>query len=282
LYTLDVIIEEEGTTPNKFKEVCMKKGWFIFAGLMLVITLMGAGGCVYGEGAQVSPPSIAGYMGAPVITSGQQQVGLWVNGDGEAKATPDIVLLSLGIEAESRTVAGAQQDAAQAMDAVMKALKNNGIADKDIQTQKFSITPVRTYNEDLQRSIITGYQVTNVVIVKIRQIDKAGTVIDAVAAAGGNLTRIDNISFSIDDPTPYYNEARANAIDDAMATAKQMASKAGVKLGKLIYMSESTPYVPPVAISNLFMKAEAAAPTTPISPGELEIQVNVQMVYEIQ
>jgi uncharacterized protein YggE len=260
----------------------MKKRWLILTGIMLAIILIGAGGCVYGEGAQVSPPSVAGLMGAPIIASGQQQVGLWVNGDGKAKATPDIVLLSLGIEAESRTVAGAQKDAAQAMDAVMKALKDNGVADKDIQTQRFSITPVETYNEDQQRQIITGYQVTNVVIVKIRQIDNAGTVIDAVAAAGGNLTRIDNISFSIDDPTPYYNEARANAIEDGMATAKQMANTASVKLGKLIYMSESTPYVPPVAISNLTMKAAAPAPTTPISPGELEIQVNVQMVYEIQ
>jgi uncharacterized protein YggE len=260
----------------------MKKPWPILAGIILTMILIGAGGCVYGAGPQVSPPSIAGYTSAPVIASGQQQVGLWVNGDGKAKATPDIVLLSLGIEAESRTVAGAQKDAAQAMDAVMKVLKANGIADKDIQTQRFSITPVRTYIEEQQRSIITGYQVTNVVIAKIRQIDKAGTVIDAVAEAGGNLTRIDNIAFSIENPTPYYNEARANAIEDAMATAKQMASSAGIKLGRLIYMSESTPYVPPVAISNFVMKAEAAAPTTPISPGELEIEVNVQMVYEIQ
>jgi uncharacterized protein YggE len=251
----------------------MKERWMI---------LTGAGGCVYGEGAQVSPPSITGYMGTPIIASGQQQVGLWVNGEGKAKATPDIVVLSLGVEAESKTVARAQQDAAQAMDAIIKVLKNNGVADKDVQTQRFSITPVRTYIEDQQRSIITGYQVTNVVIAKIRQIDKAGSVIDAVAEAGGNLTRIDNIAFSIDNPTPYYNEARANAIEDAMTTAKQMASSAGIKLGKLIYMSESTPYVPPVAISNFLMKAEAAAPTTPISPGELEIQANVQMVYEIQ
>jgi uncharacterized protein YggE len=268
-------------TPEEFKEVGMKKRWLILVGLILVIVLASAGGCVYGQGTQVSPPSIAGYMGAPIITSGQQQVGLWVNGNGEAKAAPDIVLLSLGIEAEERTVASAQQEAAQTMDAVLKAIKANGVADKDIQTQRFSIQPVRTYNEDLQRSIITGYQVTNVVIAKIKQIDKAGTVIDAVAQAGGNLTRIDNIAFSIDDPTPYYNEARASAIQDAMATAKQMASTAGVKLGKLVYMSESTPYVPPVAMSNLF-KAEGAAPTTPISPGELQIQVNIQMVYEIQ
>jgi uncharacterized protein YggE len=164
----------------------------------------------------------------------------------------------------------------------MKALKANGVADKDIQTQRFSIAPVTQWIEDQQRQIITGYRVTNVVVAKIRQVDKAGPVIDAVAEAGGNLTRIDSIGFSIDDPTSNYNEARAMAVDDAIAKAKQMASAAGVKLGKLIYMSESTPYVPQVAIRDYAMKVEAAAPTTPISPGELEIQVNVQMVYEIQ
>jgi uncharacterized protein YggE len=260
----------------------MKKSWLILAGAMLAVILVGAVGCAYGEGAQVSPPSIAGYVGAPVITSGQQQVGLWVSGEGKSSAVPDVVLLSLGIEAESKTVARAQQDAAQAMDAVMKALKTNGVADKDIQTQRFSIAPVTQWIGDQQRQIITGYRVTNVVIAKIRQIDKAGPVIDAVAEAGGNLTRIDNISFSIDDPTPNYNEARAKAIEDAMDKAKQMANSAHVKLGKLIYISESTPYVPQVAVRDVFMKAEAAAPTTPISPGELEIQVSVQMVYEIQ
>jgi uncharacterized protein YggE len=260
----------------------MRRRWLILSGIMLAVILIGAGGCVYGEGAQVTPPSIAGYVGAPVITSGQQQVGLWVNGEGKSKATPDVVLLSLGIEAESKTVARAQQDAAQAMDAVMKALKTNGVADKDIQTQRFSIQPVTQWNEDRQRQIITGYRVTNVAIAKIRKIDSAGSVIDAVAEAGGNLTRIDNIGFSIEDPTPYYNEARAKAVEDAMAKAKQMASSADIRLGKLIYMSESTPYVPPVAIRDYAVKAEAAAPTTPISPGELEIQVSVQMVYEIQ
>jgi uncharacterized protein YggE len=261
----------------------MRKHWLILSGVMLAVILIGAGGCAYDKGAQFSPPSIAGYVGAPAITSTQQQVGLWVSGEGKSKATPDVVLLSLGIEAESKTVARAQQDAAQAMDAVMKALKANGVADKDIQTQRFSISPVTQWIEDQQRQIITGYRVTNIVIAKIRQIDKAGPVIDAVAESGGNLTRIDNIGFTIDDPTPNYSEARAKAIQDAMDKAKQMANSADIKLGKLIYMSENTPYVSPVAMRNYAVMPEAAAPApTPISPGELEIQVTVQMVYEIQ
>ena len=265
----------------------MKKVWLLLSGLMLVVVLIGAGGCVVGEGAQVSPPTIsvaAPELGGPFgIIYSQQQVGLWVTGEGKVMATPDIVLLSLGIEAEAKTVAQAQQDAAEAMDGVMKALKSNGVAEKDIQTQRFSIYPVRKWIEDEQREIIIGYRVTNIVVAKIRQVDKAGTIIDDVAEAGGDLARIDSIGFAVDDPSPYYKEARAKAIGDAVAKAKQMAQVADIKLGKLLYISEGTQYVSPVIVRDYAMKAEGAvSPPTPISPGELEIQVTVQMVYDIR
>jgi len=265
----------------------MNKVWLILSSVMLVVVLLGSGGCVVGEGAQVSPPTIS--VEAPELggTFGmvysQQQVGLWVTGEGKTMATPDIVLLSLGIEAEAKTVAQAQRDAAEAMDGVVKGLKSNGVAEKDIQTQRFSIYPVRKWLEDEQREIIIGYRVTNIVLAKIRQVDKAGTIIDDVAEAGGDLTLINSIGFTVDDPTPYYKEARAKAIGDAMEKAKQMAQAAGIKLGKLLYISEGASYVPPVTVRDLFVKAEgAAAPTTSISPGELEIQVTVQMVYDIR
>ena len=263
----------------------MKKVWLILASMMVAVVSIGAGGCVVGEGAQVSPPAISAYVAAPesggAICS-QQQVGLWVTGEGKTMAAPDIVLLSLGIEAEAKTVAQAQRDAAEAMDGVMKALKANGVAEKDIQTQRFSIDQVRKWDDDAQRYITLGYQVTNIVVAKIRQVDKAGTVIDAVAEAGGDLTRINGISFSIDEPAPYYKEARAKAVEDAMTKAEQMADSADIKLGKLLYISESTP-VSPVDVRDYLFKAEGAAPSpTPISAGELEIQVTVQMVYAIR
>ena len=263
----------------------MKKLRLILSGVMVAVVLIGAGGCVVGEGAQVSPPAISAYVATPElgeIIYSQQQVGLWVMGEGKTMVTPDIVLLSLGVEAEAKTVAQAQRDAAEAMDGVMKVLKANGVADKDIQTQRFSIDTVRKWIDDEQRYITLSYRVTNIVVAKIRQIDKAGSVIDAVAEAGGDLTRINDINFSIDDPTPYYKEARAKAIEDAMAKAEQMADSAGIKLGKLSYISESTP-VSPVVVRDTLFKAEGAAPSaTSISAGELEIQVTVQMVYAIR
>ena len=266
----------------------MRKFWLLSSSLVLAVVLIGAGGCVSGEIDRVSPPGISARVEAPTfggqfgIICSQQQVGLWVTGEGKTMATPDIVLLSLGIESEAKTVAQAQRDAAEAMDRVMKALKSNGVADKDIQTQRFSIYPVRRWIEDENREITIGYRVTNIVIAKIRQMDKAGPVIDAVAEAGGDLTRIDNIGFTIDDPTSYYKEARTKAVGDAIAKAKQIAAASDIKLGKPIYISEGTQYTPPVIVRDYAMKAEGmpAAPT-PISPGELEIQVTVQMVYDI-
>jgi len=118
------------------------------------------------------------------------------------------------------------------------------------------------------------------VTAKIRDIEQAGPIIDAVAAAGGDYTRINNISFSVDDPTPYYQEARQKAMADAKAKAEQLADLAGIGLGKPTYISEGTIY-PPVVYRDAGMESVAPAPTTPISPGEIELTLTVQVAYAI-
>ena len=122
----------------------------------------------------------------------------------------------------------------------------------------------------------------NTVTAKIRDIEKTGIVIDAVAVAGGDLTRINNIYFSIDDPTPYQEEARDKAMVDAKTRAEQLADLAGVKLGKPTYISENL-YFPPPIYKDVQMRegAPAPAPTTPISPGEMEVTLSVQVAYAI-
>jgi len=100
-----------------------------------------------------------------------------------------------------------------------------------------------------------------------------------VAEAGGDLTRIDNISFSIDDPSEYRKEARDKAMADAKTKAEQLANLSGVRLGKPTYISESISYPvypPPVRVAEA-----AAAPVTPISPGELKISLDIQVAYAI-
>ena len=112
--------------------------------------------------------------------------------------------------------------------------------------------------------------------------DKAGSIIDAVAEAGGDLTRVDSISFSVDDPSGYYEEARQEAMAEAEAKAKQLADLAGVTLGKPSYISESVSY-PIYPRDVMYGKMEAAsAVETPISPGEMEISLSVQVVYAIR
>jgi len=246
----------------------MKKHWLVAVSLVLMLAVVGFSGCSAG-------PTTIG-----TVDINSQQTGIWVNGEGKVTVTPDIATLSLGIEAQAATVAEAQAQAAVAMDAVRTALTENGVADKDIQTQYFSIYQVTRWDDNKNEEIVIGYRVTNMVTAKIRDIEQAGPVIDAVAAAGGDYTRINNISFSVDDPTPYYADARQKAMADAKAKAEQLADLAGVNLGKPTYISEGT-VSPPVVYRDAGMEAMAPAPTTPISPGEIDLSLTVQVAYAI-
>jgi len=242
----------------------MKKGLLLVIGLVLMISLLLIG-CESQE-----------TTGA----NGSQQTGVWVSGTGKVTAVPDVAILSLGVEAQEKTVKEAQSEAISAMNAIITALKANGVAEKDIQTQWYNISPVMKWVEDTNEQITIGYKVTNMATVKIRDISKAGATIDAVAEAGGNLTRINSINFTVDDPTAYYNQAREKAMQDANAKAEQMATLAGITLGKPTYISESGGYIP----TPYYLKdyAEGGSASTPISPGELDITLSVQVAYAIE
>ena len=251
-----------------------KKNWLLAMSLALVLGVVGLAGC---------GPGTTTIEGIEEINISNQQEGIWVTGTGEVSAVPDIVNLRLGIEATETSVAEAQTKAAEAMNDVMTALTDNGVAEKDIQTQYFSIRQVTRWDRDKEQEVVIGYRVANMVTAKIRDIDKTGDIIDAVAEAGGDLTRIDSIDFSIDDPSEYYEEAREEAIADAKAKAEQLARLAGVSLGKATYISEST-YVPriyPQVAIEMEVMEEVAPPATPISPGEAEISLTVQVGYAI-
>ncbi len=253
----------------------------LLAVTMLAATVTGTG-CTKPGTDTTSAPPLSAYLEAPDVSIlyGQQQVGIWVTGEGKVWATPDVVRLSLGVEAEAKSVVQAQKDAAEAMNRVIKTLRDRGVAEKDIQTQRFSIQPVRRWIEKENRDEIIAYRVTNIVVAKIREIEKSGSIIDAVAEAGGDLTRINDISFAVDDPTQLYNQAREKALQDAMDKARQIARVTNVKLGKPIYISEGISYTPPV-VRDYALKTFEAAPSTPVSPGELEFRVTVQMVYKM-
>ena len=226
-----------------------------------------------------------GCQASTTGSSATQQQGLWVTGEGKVQVTPDIANVQLGIEAQATTVAEAQNQANSAMSAVMDALKTNGVADKDIQTRYFNIQKVTRWDSDQQQEITIGYRVSNVVNAKIRDIDidttKIGAVIDAATLAGGDLTRVDSITFDVDDPIRYYDQAREKAMADAGDKAKSLARLADVKLGKATYISEYNAYTTSPMPS--YAKAEAGmSDATQISAGELEITLTIQVVYAIR
>jgi len=227
---------------------------------------------------------LVGCQSSGTATGGatSQQTGIWATGEGKVSVVPDIANLQLGIEAQSDTVAEAQKQAADAMNKVMAALKAGGVAEKDIQTRYFNIQKVTRWDSDKQQEITIGYRVTNLVTVKIREVVTAGTLIDSVVAAGGDLTRIDSISFTVDDPIRYYDQARRKAMADAQDKAKNLAELAGVKPGKPTFISESTGSVITAAPVYYGKAMAEGAATTQISPGETDIVLYIQVVYAIR
>ncbi len=246
----------------------MKKRLLLFIGVaILLLTALLAVGCQQSG----SSPGVLN----------NQQTGISVTGEGKVTVTPDIANLQLGIQAQAMTVADAQSQAVKAMNNTMSALTTNGIVQKDIQTQYYNIQQTTTWDNNKQQQVITGYQVNNYVNVKIRDISKTGAIIDAVTAAGGDLTRVNSIQFSVDDPTIYTDQTRDKAMADAKDTATQLAKLSGVMLGKPISISESNTSVPQIMPAYAKATANSTA-LTPISAGELDITLTVQVVYSIQ
>jgi hypothetical protein len=249
----------------------MKKIWLAAIGVAILLGVVFLVGC-----------STEGSNPNGTVNVNSQQTGIWVSGEGKVPVTPDTAILSVGVQVQETDVAQAQAEAATAMTKVADALKAAGVADKDIQTQYFNIQPVYNYDNGKQQSVIVGYIVSNTVTAKIRKIDQTGSVIDAVVAAGGNATRINSVSFTVDDPTPYQAQARAKAVADAADKAQKLAQTAGVNLGKATYINEST-NTPVIYRSDMAASGAMAvpAPTTPISTGEIDITVDVQIAYAI-
>ncbi len=239
--------------------------------------------------------------------------GIWVSGTGKASAAPDIAVVSMGVESVEDTAADARASAATAMKSVMSALTNAGVSLDDIQTRHFDISP-RYQQVEIERcdgdedtdtegeqtegaqeesmkmscyksweSRLIGYSVSNQAQVKIRNLARVGTIIDAVTEAAGDMVRGNSIRFDIEDPQLLQDEARTNAVADLKRKAMMLADLSGVKLGRLVYLSEEAPYSSP---QPLYARAEgafadAASVTTTIAGGELEYTNTIQGVFLI-
>lgn len=214
-----------------------------------------------------------------VIQQPPQATGLSVTGEGRVKSSPDVAEVTLGVSFEAGTVAEARERAAEAMTAMIEALKTNEVEEKDIQTTHFSIEPQYDYEDGRQR--LRGYRATNIVTAKIRDIDRTGEVIDAAVSAGGDAAQVQALRFTIDDPAELQNEARRLAMQNAREKAKVLADAGGVELGDVVSVSESVSGFPP-PIPFAAREAQAAVDQTPIQPGELEVVVTVTVLYELR
>ena len=209
-------------------------------------------------------------------------------------------VLELGVEALADKASEARDMAAKAIDATVSMLKANNIQDKDLQTSQFSINPqydmqeIRRCTDGLKEDgkgtecrtdferVLIGYQVTNLLTVKVRNLESMSSIIDGATEAAGNLVRINAVNFTIEDTKALLEVAREEAIADLIAKANSMATLSGVELGKLVFLSESGG-APPQS----FARMEAAAfgfggdQSTSILAGELDVTVNVQGVFAI-
>ena len=206
---------------------------------------------------------------------------LTVNGHGEARRAPDLATITAGV----RTQAAAAQDALRqntdAMNKVFATMKQLGIDEKDIQTSNFSVQPVYQENApgvpQTEPNKIAGYQVVNQVTVIVRDIAKLGTALDAFITSGAN--EMNGVSFGIANAGPLTDEARDAAIKDAARKATLMAKSAGVKLGRLTSLSESSSAPPVPMYQARFAKAETSVPT---AAGEEVLSADATLVYEIE
>lgn len=205
-----------------------------------------------------------------------------VNGTGNASAAPDKADLTLSIEVQAKTAEAARNQAANAMEALIKAIKSEGVADKDIQTRSVSLYP--NYSPDATNKII-GYQLSNQVTVCIRDINNASVIIDTAVKAGGNSTRVQGINFALDNPESALALARDKAYANAKMKAEQYAKLAGVVLGTPLHINESNE-ISPAPLPYAEMRTMKAAMTdnasTPVQAGEQKVTVNVDVVFEIQ
>ena len=216
--------------------------------------------------------------------------GIWVTGQASVTVEPDLVLLTVGVETTGATVAEARAEAAGAMDAIVEAVKARGLSEQDVQTQSFNIWPQYEFPEvtsgevRTRRQVLVGYTVNNAARIKIRDVDAVGGIIDDVAAAGGDATRISGIEFSIEDPTPYMSQLREDAVKDAQARAEHLASLTGVAVGDLVFIGEVGAGVPLAGgfESEALMARAAFDQATSISGGELRLSLNVRAAFSIR
>jgi len=203
---------------------------------------------------------------------------LSVSAQSEAKRVPDVATISAGVVTQAADANAAMRANAVQMDKVMAAIKAAGIAERDIQTSGINLNPQYKYVEN-QEPTITGYQANNTVNLKVRDIGKLGKVLDALVASGAN--QVNGPSFEIDQPEEAYDEARRGALEKAQARAAMYAKTLGVRVRRIVSISEGAGFQPPRPMAMMAMARGKAEMDTAVSPGETTLSANLDVVFEL-
>ena len=201
-----------------------------------------------------------------------------VSAEGRTTRVPDLATIRAGVVSQGATAAAALSDNAQRMARVLAAVKRAGVADRDIQTATVQLQPQYRYGENVPPTI-TGYQATNTLSIRFRDIAKSGTVLDALVAQGAN--QIDGPNLSIDKPDAALDEARTDAVAKARARAELYARAAGMRVARIVSITENGADAGgperPMMMARA-MAADAMAKTS-IAPGERDVTVNVSVRF---
>lgn len=245
-----------------------------------MLLILSVAGCTTGAiGTAVgSPQAEARPAAALQAGSDSNPRTVSVSGSGTASAAPDVAYVQLGVEVINPDATQAVQDSTDRMTAVMDALKELGIADKNIQTVQYNISVEQQRDQQGQPTGEIRYHVNNRIRVTVDDISQVGDLLQKTLAAGANT--VDSINFSIKDPEALQQQARDAAIADAKAKAEQLATGFDAQLGPVYQINESGGGVPrPQAEAPVMMQASGAVP---VSGGELNISVDIQVTFELQ
>jgi uncharacterized protein len=201
-----------------------------------------------------------------------------VIGEGSVGVTPDYAQIESGVTSRAKSVKEASDANSKSMAAITSALLESGIAQNDIQTSRFSVQPVYAPQEPRTEPKLVGYSVANRVRVKIRQIGKAGEILDRLITAGA--TDVGNVAFLVADPSKALDQAREAAIADARRKAEVYAQASGLRLGRIVWITEDPGFAPPIAMRAPGAPAAMAAPV-PIAPGEDTLRARITVGFDI-
>ena len=198
---------------------------------------------------------------------------------GEVDVAPDMATINLGVQTEAPTAEAAMQANARQMNQVMTALRRAGVAERDIQTSNLNLSAQYDYQQN-EPPRLRGYQASNQVTIKVRDLARLGAAVDATVSAGAN--QINGISFGLSDPTAAENAARQAAVRNLQAKAELYAQATGYRVGRLVTLSEGTSYsAPQPPMPYMAMARAESKDMTPVSGGELTVRVDISGLYEL-